>query len=177
MTEKPEIQEPAERDRRNRLYTLEVCFLAFVGLVVVLALLEATTYKIVSSRTPFVIMIPLLILIAIQARRLWSVRSEFDARARIAGAFAGRDVTLNKVVGFSAWMVGLVLIIVVFGHYAGIFLFCAILMRFLAGESWPLTLVVAAGTTLFIYGVFEFIFNIDLYRGLIIRWFLGYRDF
>ena len=38
-------------------------------------------------------------------------------------------------------------------------------------------MIVAAGTTLFVFGVFEFIFNIDLYRGLVLRWFLGYRDF
>lgn len=172
----PDKDETAQEPRGN-LYALEICFLAFVGVVVALAFVEATSYKIVSSRTPFVIMAPLLILIAIHAWRLWSIRAEFHPGMRIYTAIKGGTRNFNKVVGFSGWLVGLVIIITVFGHYAGMFLFCVIMMRFLAGEKWVLTLVVAAGTTLFIYGVFEFIFNIDLYRGLVIRYFLGYRDF
>jgi hypothetical protein len=50
-------------------------------------------------------------------------------------------------------------------------------MHFLAGERWMLTLTIATGTTFFIYGTFEYLFNIDLYRGLLFRWYLGYRDF
>lgn len=169
--------DPSEDNKRGNLYALEICFLAFIGLVVVIAFLEATTYKIVSSRTPFVIMVPLLILIAIHAGRLWRARAEFHPGRRIAMALRGKNATMNKVVGFSGWMVGLVIIITIFGHYVGVFLFCVILMRYLAAERMVLTLMVAAGTTLFIYGVFEFLFNIDLYRGLVMRWFLGYRDF
>lgn len=174
--EDTEIEE-AERARRGNLYALEICFLAFIGIVVVFFFFEAMTYKIVSSRTPFVIMVPLLILIAIHARRLWSARAEFSPQGRISTALRGSNQTFNKVIGFAGWLVALVLIITVFGHYAGIFLFCVIMMHFVAGENWKLTLMVAAGTTLFIFGVFEFLFNIDLYRGLVLRWFLGYRDF
>lgn len=164
-------------ENRGALYALEICFLAFIGVVVIVAFIEALSYKLVSSRTPFVIMVPLLILIAVHARRLWRIRAEFHPGRRIADALRGGHPTFSKVIGFAGWMVGLVLIITIFGHYAGMFLFCAVLMRFVAGERWVLTLIVAAGTTLFIFGVFELIFNIDLDRGLVLRWFLGYRDF
>ena len=53
-------------DDHADLLTLEICFLGLVGLVVVAAFIEALGYKLVSSRTPFVIMAPLLILIAVQ---------------------------------------------------------------------------------------------------------------
>jgi hypothetical protein len=96
---------------------------------------------------------------------------------RLRIALTGGNAHLNKVVGFSGWMVGLVAMITAFGQYIGIFAFCVILMRFLAGERWILTLAVAGGTTFFIYGTFEYLFNIDLYRGLLFRWYLGYRDF
>jgi hypothetical protein len=165
------------RERRGALYALEICFLAFIGIVVVLAFAEALTYRIVSSRTPFVIMVPLLILIALHARRLWAVRQEFSPGRRIAVALRGGNPIFNKVAAFSAWMVALVVTITVLGHYAGIFLFCIALMRFVEAERWGLSIMVAAGTTVFIFGVFEFVFNIDLYRGLVLRWFLGYRDF
>ncbi|MGR3495985.1 tripartite tricarboxylate transporter TctB family protein [Citreimonas sp.] len=158
-------------------FALEVCFLLVVGVLVVLAFLEATTYAMVSARTPFVIMVPLLALIVIHAVRLWRASGGFEVRERVSDTLRGGSVHFNKVIGFSAWMVALVVMITVLGHYAGIFAFCVILMRFLAGESWKMTLLVALGTTAFIFGVFEVIFNIDLYRGLVVRYFMGYRDF
>lgn len=166
-----------ERRARGNLYALEILFLGFICLVVALAFFEATTYAIVSARTPFVIMVPLLILIVVHARRLWGVRSEFHPAARISEAFSGATPGFNKVLGISVWMVVLVGLITVFGHLAATFVFCTILMRFLEGETWKLTLIAAGGTTLFLYGVFEFVFNIDLYRGLILRYFMGFRDF
>ncbi len=181
MTHEPDTtgteDEAERRERRGNLYALEICFLTVVGLFVLWAFVEALSYKIVSSRTPLVIMAPLILLIGIHARRLWRVREDLGVRARVDAALKGGHAHLNKVVGFSGWMVALVAMITVFGHFAAIFAFCVILMRFLAGERWRLTLIVAAVTTLFILGVFEYAFNIELYRGLIARWFMGYRDF
>ncbi len=177
MSEFDAESDQVRKDRRGNLYALEICFLAFVGIVVLAAFFEALTYKLVSSRTPLVIMVPLFILILVHARRLSKVREDLDVKARIRSALAGGNEHMNKVVGFSGWMVALVAIIVALGHLAGMFLFCVILMRFLAGESWKLTLIAAAVTTLFILGVFEYAFNIELYRGLLLRWYLGYRDF
>ena len=174
---KPPKPDARIQEGRGNLYLLEICFLGLVGVVVVAAFFEALTYKLVSARTPYVIMVPLFLLIAIHARRLWRVRAEFDVGARLSSAISGHTVGLNKVIGISAWLAGLVLMITVFGHYAGIFLFVLLLMRLGAKEAWRLSLIVAAGSTLFIYGVFEFLFNIDLYRGLIVRYFLGFRDF
>lgn len=172
-----EASEAERRLARGNLFTLEVLFLGFVAAVVLIAFVQALGYKIVSSRTPFVIMVPLFVLIAIHARRLWRVRGDFNPRARLADALGGRSAGFASVVDISAWMVGLVAMIAVLGHYIGLFVFCVILMRFRAGETWKITLLVAAGTVLFIFGVFEYLFNIDLYRGLIIRYFLGFRDF
>lgn len=165
------------RDDKSNLYTLEICFLGLVGLVVVVAFFQALTYKLVSSRTPLVIMAPLFILIGIHAFRLWRRRGAHDVGARLSAALAGKTLQFSKVIGISVWMIGLVGFIMALGHYAGIFLFCLILMRFLAREKWGLTIAVAAATTFFIFGVFEFVFNIELYRGLIVRYFLGFRDF
>lgn len=161
----------------GNLYLLEICFLVFVGVVVLIAFSQALSYKLVSSRTPFVIMLPLGILIVIHGLRLWRIRESFDPKSLFARAMAGLNGSFNSVLGISGWMIGMVLMILVFGHYAGVFLFCVILMRMLAGEKWVLTLAVAAGTTFFIFGVFEYLFNIELYRGLIVRYFLGFRDF
>lgn len=181
MDQKPDAPQPAPEaeapHRRGNMFLLEICFLAFIGIVVVLAFLEALSYKLVSSRTPFVIMVPLGILIVIHGLRLWRIRGEFHPAVRMREALAGANVQLNKVLGISAWMIAMVLMILVFGHYAGIFLFCVIMMRFVADEKLVFSVVIAAITTALIFGVFEYLFNIDLYRGLIVRYFLGFRDF
>ncbi len=167
----------ASREKLGGLYALEICFLTIIGVVVALAFVEALSYELVSSRTPFVIMAPLFVLIVIHACRLWRVRAEFDVGARLRAAFSGRAREFNKVVGISAWMAALVLMVWALGHYAGIFLFCVILMRLLRRERWVLTLGVAVVTTLIVFGLFEYVFNIELYRGLVVRYFLGFRDF
>lgn len=173
----PEEAEAQSRRARGNLYALEILFLGFIGIVTLVAFVEALGYRIVSSRTPFVIMVPLFILIAVHARRLWRVRHEFTPGKRISEALSGATPGFNKVVGFSAWIVLFVVLIAFLGHLVATFAFCVILMRFLAGERWGLTLMVAAGTTLFLFTVFEYLFNIQLYQGLILRYFLGFRDF
>ncbi len=179
MNPKPEDVDTGDRERhpRGHLYALEICFLGLVAVIVVFAFVEALSYKLVSSRTPFVIMAPLIVLILIHGLRIWRVRADFRPGARLREALSGKVANLNKVLGISGWMIAMVAMILILGHYAGIFLFCVILMRFLAGEKWWLTLVLAGGTTFFIFGVFEYVFNVDLYRGLIVRYYLGFRDF
>lgn len=166
-----------KRHPRGHLYALEIVFLAFIAIVVAIAFVQALGYKLVSSRTPFVIMVPLGILIAVHALRLWRVREDFRPGTRVREALSGANKSFNAVLGISGWMLAMVLMVLVLGHLAGVFLFCVILMRLLAVEKWLLTIAVAAATTFFIFAVFEYAFNIELYRGLIVRYFLGFRDF
>jgi fatty acid desaturase len=166
----------AENTRANML-TLEICFLAVIGLMVVAAFLEALSYKIVSARTPFVIMVPLILLIVVQARRLFVVRHDADFNHRLKMAVTGRMPDLNKVVAKSGWMAGLLVAVVVLGHIAAIAIYSFVLMRLVAKENLKLALIVTVATTLFIYVLFEIGFNVELYRGLIVRYFLGFRDF
>jgi nitrogen regulatory protein PII-like uncharacterized protein len=92
-------------------------------------------------------------------------------------ALRGRNASMNKVLGFSGWMLALLAAIMALGHYAGIFGFCLVLMRGLAKESWKLTLLVSVATLAAIFLIFEIGFNVELYRGLLPRYFMGYRDF
>jgi hypothetical protein len=84
---------------------------------------------------------------------------------------------LNRVVAMSGWMVALMIMITVIGHYAGIVIFGFLLTWYLARERFWLAAAVTAATALFIFLVFEYGFNVDLYRGLLFRYFAGYRDF
>ena len=166
----------AERHAANML-TLEIVFLGFVAVVVIVAFIQALGYAIVSARTPFVIMVPLFLLILLQAGRLWGLRDRADFRGRLADVAGGRTTNFNKVLGFSGWMLALLGAVMVLGHYIGIFGFCMALMRGVAREKLKLALIVSVATTAAIFVIFEIGFNVELYRGLLLRYFMGYRDF
>ncbi|POF34495.1 tripartite tricarboxylate transporter TctB family protein [Roseibium marinum] len=159
------------------MITLEILFLTVIGIAVVAAFFEARTYQLVSSRTPFVIMVPLFALIVFHARRMWSVRGRSDFTHRLKLAATGQLANLNRTVVISIWMVVLLALITVLGHYAAILIFGFGLMRVVAKQGLKVSILVALGTTLMIYFIFEIGFNVELYRGLIWRYFAGYRDF
>jgi hypothetical protein len=161
----------------NDLFVLELCFLLFLLVVVTIAFFEAMTYKIVSSRTPFVIMVPLLILLVVQVVR--SVRTSGDQtiKQRAVRAFRGRNTNFRKINALAAWIVALGVTIQIFGHYIGIASFMFLLMWMVAKQRVMTSLVVTLVTTAVIYLLFEQGFNIELYRGMFFRYLAGYRDF
>ena len=69
--------------------SLEICFLAFVGILVLMAFAQAISYELVSSRTPFVIMVPLLILIGVPGA------AAAARRRRVGGRRDGIRATLR----------------------------------------------------------------------------------
>ncbi len=166
-----------ERGRARDRFALEVVFLAVVAAVVVAAFIEATGYALVSSRTPFVIMVPLFGLIVLQAVRL--VRSEHRGHvvARLSRVWSGQNFYFNKVLGIVILCAVLLVTILLFGHFPAIALFIFVLTRVLARENLKLSLIVAAVCTGLIYLLFEIGFDIELYRGMIVRYFQGYRVF
>ena len=75
------------------------------------------------------------------------------------------------------WLCLMCVIIVVGGHYAGTVIFMFLMIYFIAKEPFLLSLSVTLGATLLLYGIFEYGFNIELYRGMIFRYFAGYEVF
>jgi hypothetical protein len=148
-----------------------------VGIAVLLAFIEATSYELVSSRTPFVIMVPLLLLIGFQWLRLWRSADRRGMGDRLAWALKGGSRTFHKVLGMCGLFAALMAGILVAGHVLATFLFIVGLTRGLARERWKVSLLVALGTVGLLYLLFEYGFNVTLYPGLVARYFMGYRDF
>ncbi len=178
----PDEQEPKRRlpdgiRKGSEIHTLESVFLTIVGLIVLAAFVEAFSYKLVSSRTPFVIMVPLLLLIVFQSYRITRVGALREIRYHVGAALRGRYEAFGKLARLGLAIVGLFFVVYVFGHYVGVAAFVLWLMIALAGEKPVFSLLVAAATTAALFLVFEYVFNVDLYRGLFFRWLMGYRDF
>ncbi len=151
--------------------TLEFCFVSFIGIVVLSAFVAALNYDFVSARAPLFVMVPLLILIGAQwlrGLRARAVTGHGLLRIELSKALRGRNRNLNIAVGFVGWMALLLVLIFVIGHYAGITAFMFVLLRLVSKESTRLSVLVTAGVTIVLYLLFEHVFNIELYRGLLL---------
>ena len=163
--------------RSDRSLALELIFVGVLILVTLAAILEASTYQLVSSRTPFVAMVPLILLLVLQFVKLLR-RGSGEVFMRVISQARQRALPeLNKVVGIVWWIASLFVTIFVLGHYVGVALFMFLLMRVVAKERLVLTLIIVVCITAILFVLFEYGFDIKLYRGLVHRYFAGYRVF
>ncbi len=163
-------REQAARDAANgRKAALELVFLAVVGLFVVGGLVAALNYDFVSARAPIVIMVPLILLMAVQVNRNRRAAGQRVVLRQLADAVKGRNPEFNSIMRFVAFMVMLLLLIWFAGHYVGISLFMFTLMYWISREHPVLALLVSVGITVLVYLLFEHGFSIELYRGYLPR--------
>ncbi|MBW8637446.1 tripartite tricarboxylate transporter permease [Hoeflea sp. WL0058] len=154
----------------------EIWFLAFICVLVLAAFLEAFRYEMVSARTPFVIMTPLLFLMLLQA---WRIRSA-NPKARTGDIPVTGSTTEGgpgKIGSMLFSMAALFALIALLGHFPGILIYGFLSMYLLARERLVLSAIVSISVTAALFVVFELAFNIEMYDGLVFRYLLGYRDF
>lgn len=162
-----------DKDTKDKS-TLELFFISLTGIFVLGGLIAALGYDLVSARTPLCIMVPLLILIGIQFNRTRKTVHTETVKSDLSQIAKGQNASFNSVAAFIGWMVLLLLLILVAGHYAGIAAFMFVLLRLISKESTKLSLLISIGVTVIIYLLFEHGFNIELYRGLIYKLWSGY---
>lgn len=160
-----------------RMLTLELCFSVFILLVVLGGFVSALTYDMVSARTPLVIMSPLLLLIVLEVRRSWKAAANVRVMPHLSEIFSLKNAEFNSRAGFFLWMLVLLGLIFVAGHYAGIVAFIFMMLHMIADEKPGLSLAIAVGTAVLIFLLFELLFSMELYRGLIYRIWAGYTVF
>ncbi|KZM49528.1 tripartite tricarboxylate transporter TctB family protein [Labrenzia sp. OB1] len=171
-----DISNETVREEANR-HAMEVVFLLILGAVVLAAFVQAFSYQLVSSRTPFVIMVPLIGLLVGQMVRLLRQRGLDSVRARVRAVWTDAGSAFRKSLVFVGWLAALQLTILFAGHYVAVAGFIFVLAWYLCGEKWKLSLGMALATTAILYLVFQIGFHIDLYPGMIYRYFAGYRSF
>jgi hypothetical protein len=153
--------------------TLELCFVAVVSLIVIAAFISALSYEFVSARTPIVIMVPLIILIGVQFVRAVKASRTVDVSSVLSAVAKGNSKKFNRAAGFVGWMLLLLALIIVAGHYAGIAILMFILLRLVSKEDMLFSLALSAGVTIVIFLLFELGFDIELHRGAIFRIWAG----
>ncbi len=157
--------------------TLELCFIVVVGLFVAAAFISALSYDLVSARAPLFIMVPLLILIGGHVIRVKTASRNIDVVSILLLVVRGENPNFNIVAGFVGWMVLLLALITVAGHYVGIAALMFIMLRIVSKEKMLLSLAITTGVTLMIFILFELGFDIELHRGAIYRIWAGDADY
>lgn len=161
----PNDAKPPGKDKQS----LELLFILIVGVIVMAAAIVSLTYNPTSARAPLVVLAPLLLLIGIQINRSRKQVGFADIARTLSESLKGHRPVVIKAIALIGWMIFLLGVIFLAGHYAGILLFMFVLLRFKAGESWRVSILVTLAVTAVIFGLFEQIFNIELYRGIIFR--------
>ncbi len=151
--------------------TLELVFITITGILVLGAFITALTYEGSSGIAPLCIMTPMLLLIGWHFRRTLQASRADRVLSEIMSAVRGSNKIVNGALVFIAWMVALVGLIFVAGHYVGIAVFMFVLLRIVSKESMVMSIGVSAGVTLVIFLLFEYAFRIQMYRGVLDRWF------
>ena len=165
-----------EGQSRN-MAALDLCFILAVGALMTGAFISALTYDFVSARTPIVILIPLLIMIGVQIKKSYHAGGFADIGHAFGEMMQGKIADFNGVAAFFGWLILLLTLIFLIGHYAGMVIFMFLLLHIVAEEKFVLSLTISVSVTLVIYLLFEQIFRIALDRGLVYQVWNGYSIF
>lgn len=117
-----------------------------------------------------VVTVPLIALGLLQLRRIkWLRAGASDAAPDPAHRRRLRALVLACV--------GVMAGIVVLGHFVALWIFLIVLMGWQSGERWPTVLILSLATVGGLWAFFSELMGIEMYDGLIYRYFAGYRDF
>lgn len=172
-SEELRIPEP-EQLAIDRKFVLEIIFVAIVSFVTLAAFTQALSYHIISSRTPFVIMVPMIVLLALHINKLRKSIGPKGIKHLFGSVLANMPAEVKTTLYLLGWLCVMGAGIIIGGHYVGVTMFMFLMIYYVAKEPFKLTIITTLGTTSLIYGIFEYGFNIELYRGMIFRYFAGY---
>jgi hypothetical protein len=150
---------------RQKRTALEIVFILIVGLIVAAALITSLSYDFVSARAPIFVIIPLLLVIAIQFNRTRKQAESHLLMEQILTALRGNNLALNKAFKFVVLMIMMLLLIFFAGHYVGISVFMFVMLHWISGEKLKMSLMVSAAVTALLFVLFEYGFGIELHRG------------
>lgn len=177
LTEQRAEEQGADVSKEIRV--AEVVFILFLLGVTVAAILESFTYSMTAARTPLVILIPLLLLIiGITVREIRVMRRDSASLVdTVKTALRGKYPKFQKFLAFALWLILLMIMVAILGHYVAVALFTWILMRPVGKETNALAIKVALGVPLAIFGLFDLVLGLEMFPGLIYQVWAGYDVF
>jgi hypothetical protein len=141
---------------------------AVVGLIVVLMALR---WPFKTALFPVIIAIPVVLMAVTEL--VMGLRGMKKAEKGGVDFKLSEDVdpkvAMRRTLVTFAWIIGFFLLIVLVGFPIAVLLFLFLNLKFQARESWRLTIVLTAVTSVFFYGLFIRLLDIHFYEGVILR--------
>lgn len=159
----------AHADSR-RLLSTEVAFLCVVIALTTAAIAETLWKGRIDPTLPLIVALPLIALALAQLRRTVLLLRTQPAKSSAPwrpGPLPGLVAT-----GALLWL-GILFV----GHYVALFIFGAVLTGAAAGENWRIALPSSLLAVVALWLFFAHLMGIEMYDGLVYRYFAGYRDF
>jgi uncharacterized membrane protein len=137
------------------------------------ALVIVTILIIVTLRYPYKAkLFPLLVAFPVAVLLVVNIVTEALGRSKLEVESENKTDspkdTLFKYLAVAAWMIAFALLIYFSGYLVGVPVFLFLYLK-LHGEKWPAAIIYVLIVTVFVYGVFELLFNIQLYKGVFIE--------
>lgn len=164
-------------DERKRKGGTDAIVAIVVFIISVAAFITALGYDPISARTPLICLIPLIILSFIQVIRSVKISGFKYIGMFFKDLFEGQNHEYKKITEITLWTIALSLFIFVAGQYVGMAIFLVMLLRFISKEKWLLISITTIVMVVVFYFLFEHIFEVQLYRGLIYRIWRGFDIF
>jgi hypothetical protein len=79
------------------------------------------------------------------------------------------QVAMKRTLITFAWIVGFFVLIILVGFPIAVLLFLFLNLKWQAKESWLITIILTAATSVFFYGLFIRLLDIPFYEGVILR--------
>jgi hypothetical protein len=159
--------------RASDLLTIELLCLAVLGTLAAGALWETLAGRHHTTSVALTVLVPLLALVAVEARRTGALRSGLLRSAAVRARLPQGD-------GFGSFAVGVAVflgIFVVAGHYAAVGLLVFALVRSSGQDGTLRSAGMAVACTAAIFLLFDGMLGIEMWRGLIVRQAVGFQDF
>lgn len=160
---------------KHRQLALELTSLCLLGVMSVAALITALGYDFSSSRPLFVILLPLIVLIAVQLLRIVRAPGADEVIDIVKAAVAGKIADFSSAIEFTIILLLLLFTIYILGHYAALCLAMFYLIRMHGGESLKISILTPLITCILLFGLFDAVFGIELFQGQVYRYFAGYK--
>lgn len=174
-----EVQEQSESNTAESSPNLaaDFVFTIFLGILVVVFFIEASDYAWMSAIAPYIVMVPLLLLLVIHAIKLgrnvsWNAVTQFTKTLVTVSSEAYRKIGMVIL-----WTVVLIVLMYLTGYYVGSLIYLFVMLRMVARESWSTSVSLMVSIPVALYIVFEMILGLQLYRGIIYMIWQGYNIF
>ena len=142
----------------------EAYFLIFILLVSLALIIRSIAFPYLESKLlPLIIGGIVFVLTAVAL--IMELRAK-EKPKRVREPWEGEELELRQYGWTGAWLGGYALAIYLLGFIIATPVFVLSYLK-LHGTGWLITIIITVVTTAFVYGVFELILRITLYRGLL----------